>query len=651
MVRQPKKKKAAATAVVVSEPEPLPITSEPKPLPLVVPATSSRTRSSARLKVSSTTDEAAPRASDNAANTQAPNLKKAAKKGSGQKRQRADSELQISTAVNVDEPLTAMHARDAGPQQQVVRTPAKRPRAGTRVNAATDHGTKSTVNPSFSAPDISMDSDNDVQVLHTPAQARSAKAPKKTSAGRNANRESKSVNHDHSPGNSKTSTATLEVESIELALDNAFLEDPESDTNEADQSSEDDEDESDGEMVTELSKPNGGRLAERFAAERPRFVSQTSQNFQVATTTPAQAVEPRTLPPRLTRKRDASAALSHAIEVLAPTMDEHESQSPTVPTTSEPADATNQPVDIELQGPNLKKISQKKQHPTVCATLELATQIYAVWACRIDGMANANARAPAISDALASAAKHLKYDNIFARVQTDSTYTSRLAYVPSQRWTVARGNLKALAAAKIVEAYNLDTKDPEVCRQQVKMLVSRPKTGYPYIFAGDSTSRPDKFVPNLDKPYLHPFIVKLLKESKEIGSGRKPWAIALQDELRSERPNEPILMPCPLLAVVATAIHAALLDYQTGTFGGLTGQAGEFKVDAYLAVYKDHMNTLAYLKTAPNTRDMYEPLLAKLWRDSFGVTLSESAGRLSHAEDLVDASQPIGMTIHRIVLE
>ncbi|KAH8102748.1 hypothetical protein BXZ70DRAFT_1006648 [Cristinia sonorae] len=298
---------------------------------------------------------------------------------------------------------------------------------------------------------------------------------------------------------------------------------------------------------------------------------------------------------------------------------------PRIRLASESGLTTGPKNDIEIVGH--KKISETVQPPRLQHVLELAKQFYYFWSIKHDPFADVLTRSAPLADAIRKAAKQLRYNNVYDRVCGDNDYLKKLIYVPHQRWTVARGMLKADAVKGVVAAYHLNIADPKTCCEQVEELLTRDEAGYLYVFAemDSQAGASQTFTANMDKPYLRPFLLQLLRNAREIAVGHKALLPALEDDLRSESPDEDLKIPVPLLALAATAIHAALMDYEIGKFGvGSSGSEGKekgvaFSADRFRAAYIDHLDTLDSIKNQPETCDMFDPLLAKIWRETYGA--------------------------------
>ncbi|KAH8100279.1 hypothetical protein BXZ70DRAFT_938824 [Cristinia sonorae] len=518
---------------------------------------------------------------------------------------------------------------------------SKRPRAGSQLQADTPQGKRArsgTVSGSIStktpvssakskatkagaivymAPDVPMNSDdeaNEEEALARLVARTNANAGKKKGAGN--------------------------VALDQAVLNEAFAE--ESDGSQAGEGQLPDEDEDDSESDSELQdeiKVGGGKLAARFAAERPHFAPRAAKKATNLDSEPAE--NQRALPPRL--QRNAAQELVQPTRKAATPRSGKMGGSSShdtvqtddglhISTTSErssPASesglTTGSKNDIEIVGH--KKISETVQPPRLQHVLELAKQFYYFWSIKNDPFADVLTRSAPLADAIRKAAKQLRYNDVYDRVCGDNDYLKKLIYVPHQRWTVARGMLKADAVKGVVAAYRLNIADSKTCREQVEELLTRDEAGYLYVFAemDSQAGASQTFTANLDKPYLHPFLLQLLRNAREIAVGHKALLPALEDDLRSESPDEDLKIPVPLLALAATAIHAALMDYETGKFGvGSSGSEGKekgvaFSADRFRAAYIDHLDTLDSIKNQPETCDMFDPLLAKIWRETYGA--------------------------------
>lgn len=180
-----------------------------------------------------------------------------------------------------------------------------------------------------------------------------------------------------------------------------------------------------------------------------------------------------------------------------------------------------------------------------------------------------------------------------------------------------RSNLRDCAAHNVTAAYGLWNLDGPELLATLNSLLTRGKTGYEYIFPLDDHNKRDH-----NRPYLLPIFAEILYktffEGNKMGQQCKSiFAVPGGFEL-----------PEPLLALSATYVglqvwvtsfRTVLTNRFSQVFVALdtlrhTGGPKKFSADAYANVYIDNIDTLKFLREEPGTKDMFHPLMARLFR-------------------------------------
>ncbi|KAL0955350.1 hypothetical protein HGRIS_001599 [Hohenbuehelia grisea] len=114
-----------------------------------------------------------------------------------------------------------------------------------------------------------------------------------------------------------------------------------------------------------------------------------------------------------------------------------------------------------------------------------------------------------------------------------------------------------------------------------------------------------------NKPFKHPCIIKVI--TKTFFEGGRGGHSSLADKhskqfssIFEEGPKmDELELPIPIVALAATAVHCALLEWQTGEHNKLT-----FHGDTYQPIYERHVKVLEDVR---NERGKYHRLMADLY--------------------------------------
>ncbi|TBU36602.1 hypothetical protein BD309DRAFT_878102 [Dichomitus squalens] len=189
-----------------------------------------------------------------------------------------------------------------------------------------------------------------------------------------------------------------------------------------------------------------------------------------------------------------------------------------------------------------------------------------------------------IGIALVEASQGHGYLGLTQRLREDEDFSSRLVVLTRQRISSFRLAIKKIAESNAEAQYNLSASPTTADRIAIltKWLV------YIYPF----TEPEGKLTVPYNKPYMHECIVIVLRNMFFVGPRS---LINLSPEIFTstlpQRPDEREV-PMVMLALVGTAIHAALSGWRLGF---LDPQA--FSADAYVDAYNEHITLLTGIKS------------------------------------------------------
>ncbi|KAI0703143.1 hypothetical protein C8Q76DRAFT_801989 [Earliella scabrosa] len=258
------------------------------------------------------------------------------------------------------------------------------------------------------------------------------------------------------------------------------------------------------------------------------------------------------------------------------------------------------------------KLSLRAQHPRVRRVTRAAIRRCLTDICIKnafpDGMDKYNEIA---RRALVKSAEDPELDDaeLARKLKKDDEYGLTLASPrPAGRISTFRGNIKKSVEALVSSTFRLSLGDAE----KGQWL----KKGLRYIFPNDYEADTVRG----DKPFDDPIFSQVLysnffKRSSSFGN-------KIINQFKSSSPDKPHEreIPAPMLALVSTAIFAAIGDCATG-------QTLEFSDKHYTSAYVENMDTIMDIKNdAPNE---YHALMHRLYRQACarsGMTAAQSAG-------------------------
>ncbi|KZT20197.1 hypothetical protein NEOLEDRAFT_1182722 [Neolentinus lepideus HHB14362 ss-1] len=208
-------------------------------------------------------------------------------------------------------------------------------------------------------------------------------------------------------------------------------------------------------------------------------------------------------------------------------------------------------------------------------------------------------------DCLVSAAQESsRYPEILHRLVHEDGYGKALGRIPDGQISTWRRLAYSIGSNHVIGGYHLTPG----CDERVASLLKSQK----YIFPGD-VEVPGKLRTN--EPYKHPTILAIMQALYFSGSG----ALGVQhtDLFTSSSPTDAAVeVPLSMVALVTTAIHNSLMEWQTGK-----RQAREFSALNCGDIYRTHVGILEKLKASKP--GFFHALMSGLYRDARAATASE----------------------------
>ncbi|KAI0833358.1 hypothetical protein BC628DRAFT_1498791 [Trametes gibbosa] len=240
------------------------------------------------------------------------------------------------------------------------------------------------------------------------------------------------------------------------------------------------------------------------------------------------------------------------------------------------------------------------QHPHIRAMMRNAFPRIEADLTFIQAFPDALGRSQSVARAMISAADALGFRGLAARIRIDTTFTRILTAIPNQRVSTFRSTIKKCTDAHVTAFYQIV---PNECVDKIEWLFNHLTYIYPHNYE-------TRTIP-WSKPYQHPAIATILRVCFFTGGGSFAHKHAKRfSSLSTARPNE-IEIPAPMLALVGAALHASLMEWQTGVH-----RSAAFSGDMYVDVYNEHCILLAGIRNQ-NPR-AYHTMMHRLFNVATG---------------------------------
>ncbi|KAJ3017244.1 hypothetical protein NUW54_g632 [Trametes sanguinea] len=246
------------------------------------------------------------------------------------------------------------------------------------------------------------------------------------------------------------------------------------------------------------------------------------------------------------------------------------------------------------------EILLKKQGKAVQEIIDYVNEQVKYHVSFIDGFPDTGMKGTLSKKLLRKQAKKLGYDDIAGRLAADADYANKLARVPDNRISHLRTQVKKACASQVVSQYGLRPGDGG----RVQRWLDRRF----YIFPGDVDKRLEK---NL--PYEHPIFVEVIASCFFRGSDSiaSKWA----SRFKSSDPGRPdeVEVPQAMVALVATAVHNALMEWRSGAYRALAFHGAVFEEQ-----YRSHLEILEGIKA--RSLRTYHAMMHRLFTAAWSST-------------------------------
>lgn len=216
---------------------------------------------------------------------------------------------------------------------------------------------------------------------------------------------------------------------------------------------------------------------------------------------------------------------------------------------------------------------------------------------------------------LIEAAQHLKVEPIEKRMRMDKEYLSALVGLVDARASLFRGDIKEMACKNIAGYFHLGPNSNAI----IERLLPDHLYIFPQTFDAQGLPSPVRRKPYQAEPIFIILFETFFKNMKSVGS-QFPQRFLDIAKNKARRPEIPISM----LAIVCTAIYAALLAKKTKS-----GDEFKFTGNQFCDNYNYHVSVLERLReTAPNK---FHKMMSDIYEEVQCLRLDTSGG---YAQDV-----------------
>ncbi|KAH9043552.1 hypothetical protein EDB83DRAFT_2318036 [Lactarius deliciosus] len=217
-----------------------------------------------------------------------------------------------------------------------------------------------------------------------------------------------------------------------------------------------------------------------------------------------------------------------------------------------------------------------------------------------------------VRDALITAARQCgpAAASIYTRMLNDTEYFTKIIPLPRARISHFRAEVKercnVIAATAVL---GLPT------RTQISRYIQDQLSNYNYTFPGRPRGPGQGVLVRRTKPYRNMRIIDAVCNSFFSG-GNSSFATRFKYLFPSSETHDLVTVyevPIPMLALVATALYAALYEWRTGE-----QQIAEFSTNSYLDVYQGHVNTLELIREKRS--GVFRSMMADIYHQASTVT-------------------------------
>jgi len=228
-----------------------------------------------------------------------------------------------------------------------------------------------------------------------------------------------------------------------------------------------------------------------------------------------------------------------------------------------------------------------------------------------------------ITDNLILAAESIdRAASIHIRLLMDGDYTSNMSRIPRARIPIFRGEVKDRCVA-IIQSEFLALRS----KSSVIQLVEKQLSNYNYTFPRSSNDDLLSYLPRRTRPYRNIRIINVIRDLYFSG-GTNSFVNRFRMEFPVHQGSDGVVLrevPVPMVALVATALYAAIQEWRTGVQKNI-----EFSANAFLDVYNGHINTFNHIRN--NREGAFHTMMTDIYTRASSAAIEPSANLIAEID-------------------
>ncbi|KAF8262772.1 hypothetical protein EI94DRAFT_1742680, partial [Lactarius quietus] len=377
---------------------------------------------------------------------------------------------------------------------------------------------------------------------------------------------------------------------------------------------ETDDDSADDEQTVQLALKHPSKFSESVTVERPSWaVSGASEpensGSQIYGASLEGIVRPTSHPPSQPQPGLVPTAMTPV--VAAELADYHA-------TSNLDLSQSAWPVDMDLVfSPGSTKLSLLNQRPIVRAVIQEGIENLRAALMFTDGFPGLCSTLTLVKDSLFTAAMHHKpgATEMLDRLTRDQEYLLKITPLPRARICLFRSEIKECCSTTIRGPFQMFASPLDVIDHVRKQLAN-----YTYTFPRATIVNAPNGLVMCTRPYRNDHIIAVIQDMFFVG-GATSFAQRFKYLFPTYqgRRGEELEVPTPMVALVATALYAAIYEWRNGAH-----QVAEFSANAYLDVYNGHINTLKHIRE--NREGAFHLMMADIYEKANTITTGNETG-------------------------
>ncbi|KAF8493653.1 hypothetical protein F5888DRAFT_1805981 [Russula emetica] len=228
-----------------------------------------------------------------------------------------------------------------------------------------------------------------------------------------------------------------------------------------------------------------------------------------------------------------------------------------------------------------------------------------------------------VTEDLISAAESLdRATNIYNQLVVDGDYINNMSRLPRTCIPHFCGEVKDRSVT-IIQAEFL------ACPTSTSVIkfVEKQLSNYNYTFPRSSNGNPLNYLPHRTRPYRNIRIINIIRDLYFTG-GHHSFAHRFRERFPIHQGSNGVVLrevPVAMVALVATALYAAIQEWRTGVQKTI-----EFSASAFLDVYNGHINTFNHIRD--NREDAFHLMMVDIYSQACAAASGSLATPIAEVE-------------------